>query len=177
MVGQIATAGRFAARDLAGSRPACQFAEVRQIACQQQYLGCQCRQQEPRNFVARALHLQAHAPGNQRRTAMKSGTNPSRKTKAVIALMESGMTDYATIARAVGASVDDVEHIDSASDERIRQLAIRGNEAGFVFNLRKAVACPGCGHRINIVPCLTCQIDRANRDHKRRNARAAQCAA
>lgn len=104
---------------------------------------------------------------NARRKRWTHPRQPSlslpRKTVAALALIETGVRDYDTIATAVGLSVDDVSRIDSAKDESIRRLGVEGIPRGEYFPLSKIVRCPGCGGCITVAPCISCQMGRPPR--------------
>lgn len=77
---------------------------------------------------------------------------------AVIALMECGFRDLDLIAHALGLGREQVDEIDAALDKTVRRFAVTGVPRDFTYLLRRTVRCPGCRHRINRVPCLTCRI-------------------
>jgi hypothetical protein len=79
------------------------------------------------------------------------------RTVAAVALMETGVTDYAVIAKALGLSESEVAEIDAAEDAGLRQLAVAGVPEGFYYTLRVIIRCPRCGRRIRVAPCLTCK--------------------
>ena len=81
-----------------------------------------------------------------------------RKIAAAIALFQTGITTYVTIAKAVGLSVDEVEYIDAAQEHSIRQLAIVGIPQGDYFRLRQKVRCPKCNSWITLAPCVACNF-------------------
>ena len=81
-----------------------------------------------------------------------------RKIAAALALFQTGITTYATIAYAVGLTVDDVAYIDAAEEKVIRQLAIVGIPRGDYFRLRRKVRCPRCNSWITLAPCVACNI-------------------
>jgi hypothetical protein len=79
------------------------------------------------------------------------------RVEAALAVMQMGVTDYATIASTVGLLQEDVIEIDQADDHRIRRLAVRGLDPEKRFHLVRPIRCPKCRHRITVVPCLTCR--------------------
>ena len=92
----------------------------------------------------------------------------SRQVAAAIVLMQSGVSDFALIASAVGLTQEEVERIDTAEDSHVRRLAVSGVPDDFVFRLRTSVACPSCGRRIYLIPCLACRIARSYARPRRR---------
>lgn len=81
-----------------------------------------------------------------------------QKVGAVIALIQSGVTHYATIARATGLTEEDVRRIDDAKDQHIQDLALRGTGRDVYYHLRSKIACPRCGSIIYLVPCVACTV-------------------
>jgi hypothetical protein len=79
------------------------------------------------------------------------------RVEAALAVMQMGVTDYATIAFTVGLPQADVIEIDHADDHRIRHLAVRGLDPEKRFHLVHPIRCPKCRNRITVVPCLTCR--------------------
>ncbi|MFV2069130.1 MAG: hypothetical protein ACC645_19355, partial [Pirellulales bacterium] len=67
-----------------------------------------------------------------------------RQTAAVLALIETGITDYEVLSAAVGLSIEEVRQIDMAHDPEIRRLGIHGLPSGEYFRLRNRVRCPKC---------------------------------
>ena len=84
---------------------------------------------------------------------------------AVIALMEMGLSDYATIADAVGLSVAEVESIEAAQDRAVRQLCVERIPIGQYFKLRTLIRCPRCSARISVVPCIACACQDFDESH------------
>jgi len=85
----------------------------------------------------------------------RNGKLPHR-TEAVVALMQMGMSDYATIASSVGLSKEEVKQIDLSEDTRIRSLALNGVSADKPFRLLHPIRCPKCRGKITTAPCLVC---------------------
>ena len=109
--------------------------------------------QEPDDGTPRKSRMWRH-PGNR-------AIEVPYRTAMVIAVMETGISDYPTIAAAVGATVEEVQRIDTAEDGTVRQLCCERIPPGEYFRLNKYVRCPRCNGRIRIVPCIVCQGDRA----------------
>ena len=78
--------------------------------------------------------------------------------EAAIAVMLMGVTDYSEIASAVGLTRKEVKEIDLSDDPRIKTLASEGLPAEKRFRLARPLLCPKCRHRINIAPCVACEI-------------------
>ena len=85
------------------------------------------------------------------------GKSLPTRVEAALAVMQMGVTDYATIASTVGLPEEDVVKIDHSDDQRIRGLAVRGLDPEKRFHLVRPIRCPKCRHRITIIPCLTCR--------------------
>ena len=81
-----------------------------------------------------------------------------KKTAAVLALIQMGVTSYTEIARAVGLSVDEVARIDAAEDKAVRQLATGGFPKGTYVRLQRKTRCPKCNSLVNLVPCVACDV-------------------
>ena len=79
---------------------------------------------------------------------------------AAVELMLRGVTDLQRVAAVVGLSVEEVRHLEAADDPRVRKLIGEGLPDEYVFRLRSAIACPGCGTRIYLVPCMACRSAR-----------------
>jgi hypothetical protein len=79
------------------------------------------------------------------------------RVEAVLAMIEMGVTDYATIASTVGLAEEDVIEIDHSDDQRIRRIAVRGLDPEKRFHLVRPIRCPKCRNRITVAPCLTCR--------------------
>jgi hypothetical protein len=85
------------------------------------------------------------------------GKSLPTRVEAALAVMQMGVTDYATIASTVGLPQEDIIEIDHADDHRIRRLAVRGLDPEKRFHLVRPIRCPKCRNRITIIPCLTCR--------------------
>ena len=81
-----------------------------------------------------------------------------RKVAAVIALIQTGIVNYSTIAQAVGLTVEEVKYIDQAEESKIRQLGIQGIPRHVYFHLKKKVRCPNCNSWITLAPCVACSL-------------------
>lgn len=79
-----------------------------------------------------------------------------RNVEATLAVMQMGVSDYATIATSLGISEKEVAAIDLSDDVRIRRMAINGVPAEKRFRLLKPLRCPKCRARITVAPCLAC---------------------
>jgi hypothetical protein len=102
------------------------------------------------------------------------GTDKSiRRAGAVIALMQTGVMDYATIARATGLSEEEIERIDAAQEDHIRQLAVQGTARDVYYHLRCKITCPRCGSIIYLVPCVACTVARSRRSSRGRRPQVA----
>jgi hypothetical protein len=88
----------------------------------------------------------------------------AQKIGAVIALMQTGVANYALIARATGLTENEVARIDEAKQSHVRQLAVHGTGRDVYYQLRSKVTCPRCGSLICLVPCVACAVARA--DHR-----------
>ncbi len=84
----------------------------------------------------------------------------SAAAMAAIELMLRGVSDLQRIASVVGLTIEEVRDLESADDPRVRKLVLEGLPLEFVFRLRSATVCPGCGSRIYLVPCMTCRAGR-----------------
>jgi hypothetical protein len=78
------------------------------------------------------------------------------RVAAAIAVMEMGISEYGTIAEAVGLTEAEVSGIDTAEDSSVRQLAVAGIPIGEFFKLDRLVRCPNCQAKVEIAPCVTC---------------------
>lgn len=85
----------------------------------------------------------------------------SNRAMAAVELMLRGVTDLKRIATAVRLPIEEVRQFEAADDPRVRGLVAEGLPEEFVFRLRTAIACPGCGSRIYLVPCMTCRTSQA----------------
>lgn len=80
----------------------------------------------------------------------------SRKVGAVLALLQTGVTQYATLAKATGLSVDDVQQVCADRDAH----ALEDSAAHVYYHLRCNITCPVCGGHIYLVPCVACTMAR-----------------
>ena len=83
-----------------------------------------------------------------------------RQTAAVLALIETGITDYEILSVAVGLSIEEVRQIDMAQDPEVRRLGIHGLPSGEYFRLRNRVRCPKCSAWLTIAPCVACHVQK-----------------
>lgn len=85
---------------------------------------------------------------------------PEASRRQVLALIERGALSLAAIATSVGISKPSVIRIRDAA-------AVRGAkcERGEFRATRKAYTCPGCGHRIRVMPCVACAALEASCPH------------
>jgi len=90
-----------------------------------------------------------------------------RRTAAVLALIETGITDYEVLSKAVGLSVDEVFQIDMAQDPEIRRLGIDGLPSGEYFRLRNRVRCPKCSAWLTVAPCVACHVQKETQKETR----------
>jgi hypothetical protein len=71
-------------------------------------------------------------------------------------VMQMGITDHSVIAEAVGLTIEEVRHVDSAADACVRQLAVAGIPSGEYFKLDRYVRCSKCQALVGLAPCVTC---------------------
>ena len=99
-------------------------------------------------------------------TSNTRSTRLSKKVPTVMALLETGVSDAAAIAKAVGLPVEDVERIDAERDIHARSRAIEEFPRDTYYHLRSKIICPGCGSTIYLVPCVACNIAKSLRSHR-----------
>jgi hypothetical protein len=87
----------------------------------------------------------------------KSRRQLSNKAMAVVAMLQSGYDDLGLIADSLGMTINEVEAIESAEDQRVRRLLREGLPQGFLYRIHRAVKCRICGGKINLVPCVLCR--------------------
>jgi hypothetical protein len=90
----------------------------------------------------------------------RSAADLPRSVAATLALIETGLHDYATIASAVGLTAADVRRIDMSDDPLIRRLGVDGLPRGEFFHLRRKVRCPKCAAWIVLAPCVACHVEK-----------------
>ena len=101
--------------------------------------------------------IRRHTPQKPKHRVQASGKNLPRRVEAALAMMQMGVSDYATIASTVGLEEADVIEIDHSDDQRIRRIAIQGVDPEKQFHLMRPIRCPKCRNRITVAPCLTCR--------------------
>jgi hypothetical protein len=101
--------------------------------------------------------IRRSTPGKPKLLVKSTGKSLPTRVEAALAVMQMGVSDYATIASTVGLPQEDVIEIDHSDDDRIRRLAVRGLDPEKRFHLVRPLRCPKCRNRITVVPCLTCR--------------------
>ena len=94
------------------------------------------------------------------KTERRQTAKLSHRAMAAIELMLRGVSDLDRVASVVGLPIDEVKQLEAADDTQVRRLIIEGLPPEFVFRLRSAIVCPGCGCRIYLVPCMICRMSR-----------------
>ncbi|MBN2022435.1 MAG: hypothetical protein JW809_06535 [Pirellulales bacterium] len=79
------------------------------------------------------------------------------RVAAAIAVMEMGVSEYSTIAHAVGLTLEEVERVDMVEDAAVRQLALARIPEGEWFKLAHRIRCPKCQATVGVVPCVACR--------------------
>lgn len=77
-----------------------------------------------------------------------------RKALQVLALMAGGITDWRQV---VGLTGIDPETLRLASEAELREAALRTDQR--CYPIRGEVKCHHCNCRINIVPCVQCDMN------------------